>query len=285
MLNYDLWKQFALEDGYIEEQFNEQISHPHKSTAIVLNFVDDNNHGCDTNCKFCKWRSLNFNPYLYPDDAIINEFIDNFCTIDGYVELTGGGDPLYQFEKNKEKVKHLIDLIIQKNRVAKIVTTKIDVVDQYYNSEYLKDVTIYSFSLAYLSATALETINKLLAAGKKVYISNVLNFSNNVEEIDKDRIIKYLNFYYHDANIYDDRFKIILRLNYNYTDIDVAAARQLVEDLKASLEKNIWVVVPNLYVHMYQLIDNYVLWCCNTNRYLDWYAENRDNSLNDKDSH
>ena len=268
MLKYELWQQ--LEFGENIEAFEQAKSKKYFTIAICLNFAEDNKQGCDAGCKFCHWRSLNFNPYLCPTNELLIEFINKFSREDGIVELTGGGDPLYNFEKNKYEIKRLIDVIISCNRQPKIVTKKINIVKQYINTKFLKGVLHYSFSCEDLSEDNLTFFQSLLAKNIKVRVSKIYNFGNDQSTVNYQDIYKTINFY---NKLNNSNFRLTLRSNYSFPNFDFRTERT---KLNKYLEKNainIEVKLNGIIVHMPQLIGNDVLYCSNIEQYLNLFSK------------
>ena len=210
MLTYTFWEQKYYKDDPETLNYYKNI---YKGSALTinLNFAENNNHGCNFHCNFCIWEAINYGIYIYPKDEDILEFINKYAFDMSPVRLCGGGDPLYNFEKNKEKIKHLTKVIKSTGRATQMTTKDVKVLNKYYNSSYLEDIIDYTISTESCNNLTKETIMKLLAAGKKVRLSKILNFDCNLENINLEEIKNYLT-YYNFSNF--KNFYIVLRTNY-----------------------------------------------------------------------
>ena len=147
---------------------------------ILLNFSDNGKHGCRFNCPFCSWK----NQECMEHDMIPTlENIDDFCEYRNFVgykvTISGGGDPLFQYEKNKDTLIGIIKRINKNGYLADVITKEIDVVK---NSPELKEmVNMFSFSEEKLNPNLLS-LCKTLPLSRISIIFNSENY-------------KYLNEY------------------------------------------------------------------------------------------
>ena len=123
-LTYNFWEQKYYKDN--EELLN-YYKNEYKEAALTinLNFAENHKHGCAFHCKFCEWEAVNYGIYVFPKDEDVLEFIYKYAKNNSPVRLCGGGDPLYHFEKNKEKIKHLTDVIKSPGRFSQMTTKDI----------------------------------------------------------------------------------------------------------------------------------------------------------------
>lgn len=177
--------------------------------SVWLNFVENGKHGCAKACPFCNFRK---NPvYMCPTEEDLREFIADYMQYSRRrsILLSGGGDPLYNFEKNQDKI--LAILKICKELDVKIVmqSGELQTIDKYYNS-LLSDIDCYYFSSETENPELRTLVKKLKDNGKFVAVSKVLNNSKNTEEIDFDTLKSWINFYK------DSCSKLLIHENYNY---------------------------------------------------------------------
>ena len=93
--------------------------------SIILNFAENGKHGCDNTCEYCSWKNTpdakrNLTPNL--------EYVKNFCNTKNFlgykITLSGGGDPLYNFDKNWTDLQDIIITIKEENLLVDIITRK-----------------------------------------------------------------------------------------------------------------------------------------------------------------
>ena len=268
MLTYNFWEQDYYKDN--KEKLN-YYKNVYKGSALTinLNFAENNNHGCRFHCKFCPWAAVNYGIYVYPKDEDVLEFINKYALNMSPIRLCGGGEPLYNFEKNKEKLKHLTDVIKSTGRATQMTTKDIKTLAEYYDSPYLENVVSYNISIETCDSFVKDTIAKLLAAGKQVRISKILNFDCNQEHINIDDIKKYLDYYQFNGQ---DDFKIVLRTNYVHALSD-DEVNKLKTYFMEYLESNNIATKFNInkagsHFKMLQLTNSEVTHCSNTEEQL-----------------
>ena len=189
--------------------------------CILVNFVENNHFGCDEHCSFCEWQKIDYNVYYYPTDESLYELHLAYPKDDW--QISGGGDPLYHFEKNKDKIKHIADLGHQLGHKVEILTHKVNIALLYY--EELKEYIDYW----YFSVPETPTQDFIDFAAKKniiIKINSVFNLNNSV---DWQRIEKiYTNYEpYVDKIIFRENF--IHRLDYKTNKEKNDLARQIKE--------------------------------------------------------
>ena len=117
--------------------------------GIFLNFSSDDKHGCSKNCSFCVFK--NKPQYMCPTVEDVNDFLFQYSqnNLAKSVVLSGGGDPLYNFEQNKDKVLAIINCIKKFEYQIIVQSYELDIIDKYCDS-LLKDVSITLFQLSIL---------------------------------------------------------------------------------------------------------------------------------------
>lgn len=96
---------------------------------IFLNFVgDDGTIGCRFKCKFCCWANSGFNKRLCPTNEEITEYLNTYFPRLLFneqpleVHISGGGDPLYDYDTNKQELLRIIKCIKSFGCTISIVT-------------------------------------------------------------------------------------------------------------------------------------------------------------------
>lgn len=146
-----------------KEEGNIKYYIPH---SILLNFSENGKHGCKFNCKFC---SIKNHPLMKNRLVSSNDEIDNFLKgFGGYkVYLSGGGDPLYNYSKNKDEVNRIIDHLHEKGYLVNMITR------EYENALLIKDkINQFNFSTDYKDFNLLN-ICKEIKTTSEVRISVV----------------------------------------------------------------------------------------------------------------
>ena len=67
MLTYKFWEQKYYKDNKEQLDYYKNI-YKGSGLTIILNFAENNNHGCRFHCKFCTWAAINYGIYVYPKD-------------------------------------------------------------------------------------------------------------------------------------------------------------------------------------------------------------------------
>ena len=122
--------------------------------SIILNW-GDKKHGCKFNCKFCSFRK---NTLMQKRRVPSNKDIDKFLNgYEGYkVYISGGGDPLYEYEKNKEELNRIIDYLHSKGYLVNMITK------EYKNAlKIYKKINQFNFSTEVLDKELLDVIKKI----------------------------------------------------------------------------------------------------------------------------
>ena len=92
--------------------------------TILLNLTG-NGHGCRNNCDYCNWRHHDLLRHCtIPDKKALKTFIEGFT---GYkIYISGGGDPLFEYEKHYYEIENLIDNINSLGFLACLITREYD---------------------------------------------------------------------------------------------------------------------------------------------------------------
>ena len=142
--------------------------------VVWLNFTLNGKQGCDKHCELCNFT--NYSSYLCPSIVDLKAFLTNYGHYSKlkHIMLSGGGDPLFQFEKNKDKVLGIIKACKDLGFGVVIQTQEIEVVKKYYKSA-LKDVIGYYFASEKPNETIYSLAVDLLKEKKSVAITKILN--------------------------------------------------------------------------------------------------------------
>ena len=84
---------------------------------ILINLAEHNHLGCSMKCPFCAWYQQDYGKYWFPSDDELDKALEKSPN---FLVLSGGGDPLYHFEKNKDLIKHFVDYVTEHGAVAGI---------------------------------------------------------------------------------------------------------------------------------------------------------------------
>lgn len=237
----------------------------HRS-VILVHFPENGHHGCGKHCSFCLFDKLDYNIPIKPTDDEIIAFIQK-TKENGYVQICGAGDPLYNFNKNKEYLKHIIDIIHKYNHPVELVTKYVELVDQYFETE-LTVVDKFSFSIETLDAAVLNLINRITNFGKKVRISKVANFTEDIYDVDWNFLEKYAAFY---SQIeHKELLAICYRPNYNYSyrDKDVKAVQYTINNWGDKYNCFIYMHAQSSHIITPQLWNGREIPCSDTGRYI-----------------
>lgn len=162
--------------------------------SVYLNFTEDNRHGCIKNCSFCAFK---LNPvYMCPTEEDLKEFFSLYKNrlVTNKFLLSGGGDPLFEFEKNKDKVLMIFNVAKQFGLTPVLQSYELDTIDKYFNTLF-KDVDTYYFSVEGYDEKLIKLADKLLKNNKEVHISKIFNFSNKIQDINYTNIHNWINMY------------------------------------------------------------------------------------------
>lgn len=185
---------------------------PLKKAVIQVGFSKKGVFGCEKHCSFCAFNAVNYDLPCIPTDEDILEFM-TYIADDGCIQICGAGDPLYHLDENYPTLKHIIDLIHSTGRRIQLITKYIEVVAKEWDKR-LSIIDEYVFSSESIDPQLFNLINILTKANKRVRISKIYNLTASKDSIDRDFILKYINYY----NKVDDaeKLSITLRLNFNF---------------------------------------------------------------------
>ena len=151
--------------------------------SIILNFSENGNHGCRFNCSFCSWKTQpDHKMLLKPTFEDVDRLIEKSPKAKS-ITISGGGDPLYNYEKNREYLLSLISYIKSKGLAVEIITREFDVVKN--NLDDFKEV-YWSFSEEGLNKSLLDLIKMINRRYIRLSIIHDFNY---------DRIQRYADFY------------------------------------------------------------------------------------------
>jgi len=180
---------------------------------IILNFSENGKHGCRFNCKFCSWKNR---IEVKSDIVPTMEDIDKFCKFHdflGYkVTISGGGEPLFNYDKNKEKLFEIIKRINKNGLLVDIITKELNVV---YENQDLRDlVNVWSFSE--------EKINEELLKVLKVVNGSRISKIFNKDDETKEDLEEYINYYLPHTDM------IYIREDFNKCDFNDEKSKEII---------------------------------------------------------
>ena len=178
-------------------------SYNYSRGMIFLNFSDPatGKRGCRFHCDFCCWNGNNFIKRLVPTNEEVTEFITEYFPQRIYelekpldIHITGGGDPLYNYEENKIELLRIIKCIKDLGCTISIVTKEWETVAKYWQTDLL-DVHAFVFSCETMIPGLQDLCKQILAAGKHARVTKIFNFSTDMNEVNWDSIKKFIKFY------------------------------------------------------------------------------------------
>lgn len=149
-----------------------------KNISIITNF------GCTRNCRYCVWKNHVFSNIKDSTDwNNLKKFLTEFCN-KGKVSVSGGGDPLYYFDINNEKIGW--EWFNSLFAITEQLDMKVDIHTRvkYYNEEFWRKINRVNFSVINLYS-AIDFL-KWLNQYTKVRIVYV------IEEYTEDKYIEML---------------------------------------------------------------------------------------------
>lgn len=162
--------------------------------AVWLNFPENGKHGCSKACYFCNFRT---NPIcMFPSEEDLREFIADYMKYspNRSILLSGGGDPLFNFKKNREKIEMILRVCKELKVEVVLQSGELGVIKEEFDSLF-KDINVYYFSSEEENEELHDLAATLLAAKKRVVITKVFNSSADVESVDYGSIDSWVNYY------------------------------------------------------------------------------------------
>jgi len=188
--------------------------------AVWLNFVDNGRHGCSKACDFCNFRKHPI--YMCPTEEGLKEYIRDYMPYSRRPSLllSGGGDPLYEFEKNREQVLMILRVCKELGVATIMQSYELDTIDRYCETLF-KNIETYYFSVEGEDERLLRLIKKLTSLGKKVSITRVLNSTSDMADLNLEKLDPWVAYYSMEG------VTLHVRENYNhcYTDDENEAIR------------------------------------------------------------
>lgn len=169
---------------------------------IIINFSDNGKHGCRFGCSFCNWKDREeMKSDLFPNKEALDIFLDSYK---GYrVIISGGGDPLFNYEKNNPRLISLINYIHSRGFLVDMITKEFDVVRNNPELDYL--INYWSFSTEVRDENLIKTLDSIEAAR----ISKLFDENKSVKSY-----IDYIEFYKRHVT------QIIFRQDYNNPNLE-----------------------------------------------------------------
>lgn len=196
---------------------------------IFVHFPENGHHGCGKHCQFCLFDRLDYNIPITPTDEEVLNFLS--LVLPGHlIQICGAGDPLFNFDKNKDYLLHIIDLIHSTGRQVELVTKYTEVIAEFIDTD-LAVVDTWLLSVEQKADQILALIDDITSRGKKIRISKVANLTDDIHAIDYDFLDSYVAFY---SNItHKENLSICFRPNFNfkYQDKDVDKERVTIDKM------------------------------------------------------
>ena len=184
--------------------YNITASYPLSCGLIFLNF-STSHFGCGQHCPFCIYSMLDWTEYWYPNKEDIQDYLKLFPK-GGTISISGGGDPLFQITKNKEKLAQLISWVKEEGYYIDLVTSYWMLIPKHY--DVLKDIDSWSFSIETLNPQLKEVVTFLRQHNKNVRITKLVNPTG---PIDWEKLEEWVDFYH------QKRVHLILRENFSFS--------------------------------------------------------------------
>lgn len=170
-----------------------------KNSTIVVNWKD-NGFGCTETCSYCNWKTSKFLPNGCASDELIEEFVSNASK--DFITISGGGEPLFELDKNYDRLKRIADIIHSHGKMVRCITRNVELIDN-----VLPFIDKFSISIDNKSGPLLE---KLDGITKRKYIEA----SIVLLPVDTQSIIN-MKGYFSKLRINLKLDKLILRENLN----------------------------------------------------------------------
>lgn len=122
-----------------------------KNISIITNF------GCDNNCWYCIWKKHSLNKFRIKTNwDKLSEFLTKYKDR-GKVSISGGGDPLYHYEENKEWWNKLFSITDSLNMKVDVHTRILNV-----DKEFWKKINRVSLSVDdnYVDFVLIDNVRK-----------------------------------------------------------------------------------------------------------------------------
>ncbi len=157
---------------------------------IFVNFSENNHHGCDLKCPFCEWSNIDYGNYYCPSIEDL-EKLHRIKPRETIWQISGGGDPLYHYDKNKDSLKQIADFAHSHNHKIQLLTKKIDVVLENFE-ELSTFIDYWYFSVSDEPSETFKKVADLL--NNRLNINIVLN-QLSTDKIDWNRVQKIIDNY------------------------------------------------------------------------------------------
>ena len=160
------------------------------SGSIFLNFTDEKSkrNGCKKNCSFCYWKK--YTKRLCPTNSEIEEYL-KYCWGEN-ISLSGGGDPLFNFSKNKTELARICNCLHSKGRKVELISTEWDVIDKELHFFIKENIDKFAFSIQEKNLKLLQLLKKI----EKVYGKEnirIIKIYNKKESY--EQLLDFINYY------------------------------------------------------------------------------------------
>lgn len=232
---------------------------------IFVNFSENNQHGCDLKCSFCEWSRLNYGVYYSPSNSDLQMLHDVFPN-DKFWQISGGGDPLYHYEKNRSELKRIIDFAHSRGHRIELLTKKLDVALKYFDE--LNDlVDSWYFSVNETPSPMFLEFSKKVQGNVRVNL--VLNHTSyeklSIKKIKE--IVDAYSPYVKRINLRENYLHPFLENNRYYDTEQQKRNKELIESLSPKVRflshLKLWIlfngsIIDNDYVNKYYLGFDYL---------------------------
>jgi hypothetical protein len=230
---------------YWASRSHSDIDDRYKNRTIIVNYSRPGQEfGCRFNCRFCSWkpRALEIGD-IFPTESGLDELLSNYA---GYkVTISGGGDPLFELERNINRFTWLVDAIHDRGFLVEVITKEIPLVAKSVNSTEntaidlaIQSVDFWSLSIEGISDEKGRQIKAITDAGYQVRVSRVA-LPGRLGKEGIQNIIDWIVFY-QKCGIY----LAVIREDFNngYTEEDAKGLKLLKSNFNQSrLAKYLWV--------------------------------------------
>jgi hypothetical protein len=97
-----------------------------QARTVIVNFAEDGKLGCEFSCDFCIWKdALEAGKRIVPTNHQVRSFLRQFECVSTTVTINGGGDPLFNLDKNADDLIMIYDVIRSEGGIVRIGTKNI----------------------------------------------------------------------------------------------------------------------------------------------------------------
>jgi hypothetical protein len=154
-----------------------------KNRTIIINWADEkHNFGCRFKCKFCSWRNrAEETGDIAPTKDAVRKFLAGFQGT--MVTISGGGDPLFDYELNWPRLAELVNWIHELGYLVEVITKETDLVSKMIDQEgCIANIDAWNFSFENATRFIENQIHRI-ALKRMVRVSKVCSpgFSTHMD--------------------------------------------------------------------------------------------------------